>query len=202
MLYVDEAHSLGVLGRTGRGMCEHFGVDPREVDVIMSTLSKAFGSCGGAISGSRALVEYLKYTAPGFVFANGITPANTAAALASVRLLEAEPDRVTRLHERAELFLSLARERGLNTGPSQSTPVIPVILGNSLDSLRLSQALFERGINVQPILHPAVEEKAARLRFFITSRHTEKQIRDTVDAVTEELEKINPRYLHQGVALS
>ena len=77
-----------------------------------------------------------------------------------------------------------------------------MILGNSLDSLRLSQALFERGVNVQPILHPAVEEKAARLRFFITSRHTEKQIRDTVDAVTEELEKIDPRYLHQGVALS
>jgi 8-amino-7-oxononanoate synthase len=202
MLYIDEAHSVGVMGPTGRGVCEHFGIDPREVDVLMSTLSKAFGSCGGAISGSRALIEYLKYTAPGFVFANGITPANTAAALASVRLLDAEPDRVTRLHERAELFLSLARERGLNTGPSQGTPVIPVILGNSLDSLRLSQALFGRGINVQPILHPAVEEKAARLRFFITTRHTEKQIRDTIDAVTEELEKIDPRYLHQGVALS
>ncbi len=202
MLYIDEAHSLGVMGRTGRGICEHFGVDPREINVIMCTLSKAFGSCGGAIAGSRALIDYLKYTAPGFVFANGITPANTAAALAAVQLLDAEPDRVTRLAERAELFLSLARERGLNTGQSQATPVIPVILGNSIDALRLSQALFERGINVQPILHPAVEEKAARLRFFITSRHTEKQIRDTVDAVTEELEKINPRYLQQGVALS
>ncbi len=97
--------------------------------------------------------------------------------------------------------MSLARERGLNTGSSQSTPVIPVILGSSVDSLRLSQALFERGINVQPILHPAVEEKAARLRFFITTLHTEQQIRDTVDAVTEELEKINPRYLRQGALL-
>ena len=101
MLYVDEAHSIGVLGRTGRGIGEHFGVDPRDVDVWMGTLSKAFGSCGGYIAGSRALVEYLKYTAPGFVFANGITPANAAAALASVRLLDAEPERVTRLHERA-----------------------------------------------------------------------------------------------------
>ncbi|HEY1785855.1 MAG TPA: aminotransferase class I/II-fold pyridoxal phosphate-dependent enzyme, partial [Pirellulales bacterium] len=202
MLYIDEAHSLGVMGRTGRGICEHYGVDPREVDVIMATLSKAFGSCGGAISGSRALIDYLKYTAPGFVFANGITPANTAAALAAVRLLDSDPQRVARLAELAELFLSLAKERGLNTGNSHETPVIPVILGSSLDSLRLSQALFDRGINVQPILHPAVEEKAARLRFFMTAKHTEKQIRDTVDAVTEELEKINPRYLQQGVALS
>ncbi len=118
LLYVDEAHSLGVMGRTGRGICEHFGVDPREVDILMGTLSKALGSCGGAISGNRALIEYLRYTAPGFVFANGITPANSAAALASIRLLLADPDRVTRLHERSALFLSLARERGLNTGHS------------------------------------------------------------------------------------
>jgi 8-amino-7-oxononanoate synthase len=202
LLYIDEAHSLGVMGKTGRGICEHYGVNPREVDIMMGTLSKALGSCGGAIVGDRALIEYLKYTAPGFVFANGMTPANVAAALTAIQVLEAEPERVTRLHERAELFLSLARERGLNTGNSHSTPVIPVILGSSIDSLRLSEVLFERGINVQPILHPAVEEKAARLRFFITTRHTEKQIRDTVDAVTEELEKINPRYLKQGVALS
>ena len=77
---------------------------------------------------------------------------------------------------------------------SSGSAVVPVILGNSLDSLRLAQALFDRGINVQPILHPAVEEKAARLRFFITSSHTERQIRETVDAVAEELEKISPRY--------
>ena len=83
---------------------------------------------------------------------------------------------------------------------SKDSPVVPVILGNSMDCLRLSQALFERGINVQPILHPAVEEQAARLRFFITSNHTEQQIRDTVDAVAEELEKIDPRYLVRSPA--
>jgi 7-keto-8-aminopelargonate synthetase-like enzyme len=144
-------------------------------------------------------VEYLKYTDPGFVFAAAISPPNTAAALASLQLLEDEPQRVAVLHERAELFLSLARQRGLDTGMSQGSSVIPVIIGNSLDSLRLSQALFERGINVQPIRHPAVEEKAARLRFFITSKHTEKQIRDTVNAVVEELERIDPRYLQPVV---
>jgi 8-amino-7-oxononanoate synthase len=194
-LYIDEAHSIGVLGARGRGIAEHFSIHPKDVDIWMGTLSKSFGSCGGYIAGSNALVEYLKYTAPGFVYAAGISPANAAAALASIRLLEAEPQRVATLHERCELFLNLARARGLNTGMSGGTAVLPVILGNSMDSLRLSQALFERGINVQPILHPAVEEKAARLRFFITSDHTEAQIRETIDAVAEELEKIDPRYL-------
>ncbi len=202
LLYVDEAHSMGVLGPNGRGITEQFDVDPRDVDVLMGTLSKALGSCGGYIAGSQALVEYLKYTAPGFVFANGITPSNTAAALAALHLLERDPGRVARLRDRAELFLTLARERGLNTGVSHGTPVIPIILGNSLDALRLGHAMFARGVNVQPILHPAVEEKAARLRFFVTAAHSEAQIRETVDALAEELEKINPKYLVQGAAAS
>ncbi len=198
-LYIDEAHSIGVLGNRGRGISEHFKIPARDVDIWMGTLSKSFGSCGGYIAGNQALIEYLKYTAPGFVYAAGISPANAAAALASLRLLEAEPERVQRLHERAELFLNLARQRGLNTGMSHGSPVLPVIIGNSIDCLRLSQALFERGINVQPILHPAVEEKAARLRFFITSNHTERQIRETVDAVADELARIDPAYLVPGI---
>ena len=195
MLYIDEAHSIGVLGNHGRGVGEHFGIPSKDVDVWMGTISKALGSCGGYIAGSQVLVEYLKYTAPGFVFAGGISPSNAGAALAAIQLLEAEPERLTRVHERAAQFLSLARQRGLNTGMSKGTPVVPVIIGNSMDALRLSQALFARGINVQPILHPAVEEQATRLRFFITSDHTETQIRETVAAVAEELEKIDPRYL-------
>ncbi len=190
LLMVDEAHSLGVLGKTGRGIGEHFGVNRADVDVWMCTLSKTFASCGGYISGSKALVEYLKFTAPGFVFSVGISPANTAAALAALKLLEKEPQRVDRLRKNCELFLKLAKERGLDTGLSKDSAVIPVIIGNSVQSLMLSKGLFGRGINVQPIVHPAVEEKAARLRFFITSAHTEKQIRYTVDATAEELAKL------------
>jgi 7-keto-8-aminopelargonate synthetase-like enzyme len=88
----------------------------------------------------------------------------------------------------------LARQRGLNTGLGNNTPVVPVITGNSLHALKLSQALFERGINVQPILHPAVEEEAARLRYFITALHTKEQIATAVNATAEELAKINPHY--------
>ncbi|OHB83076.1 MAG: fatty acyl-AMP ligase [Planctomycetes bacterium RBG_16_64_12] len=195
LLMIDEAHSVGVLGPHGRGIGEHFDVDRNDVDVWMGTVSKALGSCGGYIAGSGPLVEYLKYTAPGFVFSNGISPALAAAATAAIRLLEAEPHRAVRLQQRARLFLELAKQGGLNTGMSKGTPVVPVILGNSLDCLRLSKAMAARGVNVQPILHPAVEEKAARLRFFLTSLHTEEQIRYTIDAMVEELEKINPEYL-------
>jgi 8-amino-7-oxononanoate synthase len=190
LLMIDEAHSIGVLGETGRGIGEEFDVDRKDVDVWMCTLSKTFASCGGYISGSKQLVEYLKYTTPGFVFSVGLSPPNAAAALAALRLLNKEPERVEQLRVNSRLFLDLAIERGLDTGMCDGTPVVPVIIGNSIISLKLSRALFLRGINVLPILHPAVEEKAARLRFFITSCHTEEEIRTTVNAVAEELEKL------------
>jgi 8-amino-7-oxononanoate synthase len=197
-LLIDEAHSVGVLGRRGRGIGEHFDIHPADVDFWMGTLSKALGSCGGYIAGSQAMVEYLKYTAPGFVFSCGIPASNTAAALAAIHLLEEEPERVSRLRDNSRLFLSLAKSWGMNTGNSKDTPVVPVILGNSLHCLEMSQLMERRGVNVQPILHPAVEEKAARLRFFITSNHTEEQIRYTVQALAEELAKIDPSYVQRS----
>ncbi len=194
MLMIDEAHSIGVLGKHGRGIGEHFDVDPGDVDIWMGTMSKSLGSCGGYIAGSRALIEYLKYTAPGFVFSVGIPPSAAAAALASLRVLQRQPWRVQRLRELSALFLQLAQARGLNTGLSQGTPIVPIILGNSIHCLQLSRALFRRGINVQPILYPAVEENAARLRFFITCTHTEEQIRYTIDTMAEELAQMDDRY--------
>lgn len=189
-LMVDEAHSIGVLGEHGRGIGELFGANPADVDLWMGTFSKSFASCGGYIAGCKEVVEYLKYTAPGFVYSVGMSPANTAAALAALRLLEAEPQRVTRLHERAKLFLDLARQRGLNTGTSAGSPVIPIIVGETYKCIKLSQALFDRGINVQPLGAPSVPEGTARLRFFVTSTHTEAQIRSTVDILAQEWAKL------------
>ena len=112
MLMVDEAHSIGVLGESGRGIGEHFSVNRADVDLWMGTLSKSFASCGGYIAGCGALIDYLKYTSPGFVYSVGMTPANTAAALAAVRLLEQEPQRVSRLRSRAKTLWDMLRERG------------------------------------------------------------------------------------------
>jgi 7-keto-8-aminopelargonate synthetase-like enzyme len=187
LLMIDEAHSIGVLGATGRGIGEHFGVDRADVELWSGTLSKALGGSGGYVGGSRELIEFLKYTTPGFIFTTGIAPAMAAAALAAIRTIRNEPEHLRRLHDLSALFLNLAREAGLDTGDSEGTPVVPCIVRSSATALKLSNALLRRGINANPILYPAVPEHKARLRFFITSCHSEEQIRYTVKVLAEEL---------------
>lgn len=188
MLMVDEAHSIGVLGKTGRGIAEHFGISPNDVEIWMGTLSKAFASCGGYIAAKRPLVEYLRYTTPGFLYSVGMTPANAAAALEAVRLLVREPDRVTQLHARATLFRHLLKNENIDVEVNSSSPVIPAIVGDTTRCLRISQEMFERGINVQGIYYPAVENNASRLRFFLTCLHTEEQIYRTVSTLKQVLD--------------
>jgi len=182
-LMVDEAHSFGVLGERGFGVIEHFGLDPNDVEIWMGTLSKALASSGGYIAGKLGMVEYLKFTAPGFVFAAAMPPPDTAAALAAVRVMKSEPQRVARLRERSQLFLELGKARNLATGTSSGSPIVPLITGDSVRAVLLSDELFKQGIVAQPIVHPAVEHSAARLRFFINALHTEQEIRTTVEAV-------------------
>ncbi len=188
-LIVDEAHSIGVLGPSGRGIAHHFpGIDPRDVDLWMGTLSKSFASCGGYIAGSSHLVDYLKYTAPGFLYSVGIPAPNAAAALKSLELMQRHPEIVEQLRQRSKLFLDLARRKGINTGLSAGAAVIPAIIGDSNRSMQVSHAMAARRINVQPIVYPAVEENAARLRFFISATHSEEEIRRAVDVLAEELQ--------------
>lgn len=185
LMLVDEAHSLGTTGPTGRGIGEQSGIARSDVDLWMGTLSKALASCGGYIAGSSEIVEYLRYTAPGFVYSVGMPPSNAAAALAALSVLRSQPHRVARLRELSIMFLRLAQEQGLDTGSASGTPVVPIIVGNSVKSLRLARALFDRGILVHPILPPAVPEHSARLRFFITTTHSDDQIRRTVSAISD-----------------
>lgn len=176
-LMVDEAHSLGVLGDTGLGIAEHCGVPGKDVDIWMGTLSKTLAGCGGYIAGSQALVDILKFAAPGFVYSVGLAPSLAAASLMALRIMLREPERVHNLREKAGLFLELARKAGLDTGNSLGFSIIPVIIGSSRKAIMLSNQLFEQGINVQPIIHPAVEERSARLRFFLSSMHSDEDIR-------------------------
>jgi 8-amino-7-oxononanoate synthase/acyl carrier protein len=190
-LIIDEAHSIGVLGPSGRGIAHHFpGIDPNEVDLWMGTLSKSLASCGGYIAGSLPIVRYLKFTAPGFLYSVGMSPPNAAAAFKSLQLMQRHPEIVEQLRQRSKLFLEMARARRIDTGFSAGAAVIPAIIGNSTRCMQLSQALADRKINVQPIVYPAVEENAARLRFFISATHSEEEIRYAVQALAEELEKV------------
>ena len=186
-LMVDEAHSLGVMGATGRGIREHFGLPGNAVDIWMGTLSKALAGCGGYIAGETALVEHLKFLAPGFLYSVGMPPAVAGASLAALRRMLAMPERAKTLQQRGALFLDQARAAGIDTGYSTGLAVIPAIVGSSLRAARLSAALFERGINVQPILYPAVPEQSARLRFFVSALHSEQQILETIEILAHEV---------------
>lgn len=189
-LMVDEAHSFGVMGPGGLGIREHFGLPGSDVDIWMGTLSKSLAGCGGYIAGESALVEHLKCLAPGFLYSVGMAPHLAAASLAALRILRKEPWRVLQLQERGASFLRQARQAGIDTGTCAGLAVIPALAGGSLRAARLSDALFERGINVQPILYPAVPEKAARLRFFLAHEHTEAQVEAAVRALAEELGRL------------
>ena len=189
-LMVDEAHALGVLGSTGRGTFEHLDVDPREVDIWMGTLSKTSSSCGGYIAGTAALVEILKANAGGFVYSVGLAPPLAAAALASFSILRSSPDRVAKLNQNGRLFLENARDRGLDTGTSAGHSVVPVIVGDSLRAVELSNRLFSHGINALPIIHPAVPERLARIRFFLTCGHTTEQIELAVEKTSVLLNEL------------
>ena len=185
-LMVDEAHSFGVMGDTGFGLRQHFNLQGQDVDIWMGTLSKSLASCGGFIAGETALIEHLKFLAPGFLYSVGMAPATAAAALAALGCLRREPERARTLQQRGLLFRDEALAAGIDVGSSTGMAIVPAITGNSIKAVRISNALFERGIHVQPILYPAVPEKAARLRFFISCEHSEEQIRETVRVLREE----------------
>jgi len=186
-LMVDDAHGCGVLGRTGRGIAEHCGVDARKVDIWMGTLSKAYASCGGYIAGNSELIDILRYSAPGFVFSVGLPPSLTAAALAALRVLKREPERVQRLQENGALFLREARTMGLDTGRAIGIGMLPLMVGASTRAAKMVTRMYKRGINTSLIIYPGVPLNAGRLRFFLRADSTAPEIRSAIQVFKEEL---------------
>ncbi len=184
-LMVDEAHSACVIGEHGGGVDEYFGLEPTDIDIKMGTLSKGLGTCGGYLAGSAALIEYLRYNIPGFVFSVGISPPIAAATLAAVRLLREDSSPVAALQKNIAHFVSKAREANLNICLAGETAIIPILVGGDAEAFRLSAMLMERGICVPPAVYPAVPMGKARLRFCVTSSHKAEQI----DYAIEELLK-------------
>ncbi len=189
-LMVDEAHALGVLGARCRGIAEHFGADAGDVDIWMGTLSKTLASCGGFIAGSAALVDILKCSGSGFVYSVGMAPPTAAAAIKAFELIDREPERIERLQKNSAAFVSTAKAAGLDTGRGQGFAVVPIMVGDSLRAAKLAERLLDHGINVMPILYPAVPMQAARLRFFISAEHTADQIDAAIRATKLELDRL------------
>ncbi len=171
-LMIDEAHSIGVLGATGRGVSEHFNVDPNRIDFIIGTLSKTFVSCGGFIGTRKLVAEWLRYTLPGFIYSVGLAPPIVASAHAALRVFRNEPQRVAKMRRNSLYFLERAREAGLEVGDAIGAGVVPVIFDSVEETMRMSHHLMAGGFYVPPIVHVGVPKDKPRLRFFISEKHT------------------------------
>ncbi len=198
-LLVDEAHSACVIGETGGGVDEYFGLAPDDVDIKMGTLSKGLGTCGGYLAGSRNLIEYLRYNLPGFVFSVGISPPLAAATLESVRQLRSNPQIMADMRRNIACFVAEAKARKLDLCLAGQTAIIPVLVGRDEDAFLLSNKMRERGVFVPPAVYPAVPKNKARLRFCVISEHKPEQIvqaLDTLTALADELGIVLPSPAH------
>ncbi|MFY9552873.1 MAG: pyridoxal phosphate-dependent aminotransferase family protein [Thermoanaerobaculia bacterium] len=177
---VDDAHGIGVLGKTGRGTAEHFGLE-RDVDLIMGTFSKSMASVGGFIAGDATVIDYIKHRARTLIFSAAPPPASAAAALATLDIMDREPQRRERLWENTEFFADGLRSLGFDTGESR-TPVVPVVVGEDLTALRMVHRLQEEGVFVNCVLSPATPPGRALIRTSLMATHTREQLARVLSA--------------------
>jgi 8-amino-7-oxononanoate synthase len=179
-IMVDDAHGIGVMGPNGRGTAEHFGVEG-DVDLVMGTFSKSFASLGGFVAGSAKVVSFIKHSARSLIFSAAATPASVAAVLASLAIIENEPERRERLWRVTERMRSGFREMGYDTGSSQ-TPIIPLRIGDDEKGIMLWKLLRDAGIFTTPVIYPAVPEGQAMIRTSYSANHTDEELDIVLDA--------------------
>jgi len=189
LLMVDEAHSLGVLGATGTGIEEHFGMGPETVDIKMGTFSKSIPSVGGFVAGSAKMIMGLKHKARGFIYSAAIPPASAAASIAALQVIRDEPERVRSLQDKFAYFLGKLKAAGFDLLSSQAA-IAPVVCGSDEQATRLMMHCVEHGIFVQAILPPVVPVGLARLRATVTANHTIEEIDVGVEVLTEGARKL------------
>lgn len=196
-LMVDEAHSVGVLGKTGRGIEEHFGMEG-VIDIKMGTLSKTIPSVGGYIAGKKELIDYLRHSVRGYIFSAALPPAQAAAAAEAFRVIMDEPWRVEKLRRNTELFLNSLKQAGFDTLYSQ-TAIVPIICGDDDTAFEMTRACHERGLFVLPVVSPAVPQNLARLRTTVTAAHSEEDIEVAVEKIIDAAKEVKPEIMSEKV---
>ncbi len=186
MVMVDDAHGDGVLGRDGRGIIDHFGLEGK-VEIDMGTLSKAFGCLGGYIAGSKELKDYLINAARSFIFTTAHPPCVVAACMEALGMIQQEPQHLKNLWDNTRYFKKAMRELGFDIGRSQ-TPITPVMAGESKRAMELSKLLFEEGLFAKPIVFPLVAKEKARVRIIINAHHTKEDLNEAL-AIFERVGK-------------
>jgi 8-amino-7-oxononanoate synthase len=174
---VDDAHGIGVMGKNGRGTLEHFDVED-EVDLVMGTFSKSFSSLGGFVAGEKKVISYIKHHARALIFSASITPASVASALATLSIIQREPERREKLWKVTKKMKDGFQSMGYETGPTES-PIIPVIIGRDELTFMMWRLLKEEGIFANPIIYPAVPQGEALIRTSYSATHSEEEL-DTV----------------------
>jgi len=191
VMMVDDAHASGVFGTNGRGTVDHFKMHGR-VDVQVGTLSKAIGALGGYVAGTKSLIEFLYHRARPFLFSTSHPPAVVAACIAAIDILEQEPELIDRLWDNTRFFKAGLKELGFNTGLSES-PITPVIAGEGVLAMKLSDRLFEEGVFAQGIAFPTVARDAARVRTIVTATHTRDELQFALDTFARVGRELNIR---------
>ena len=178
-LMVDEAHSIGVLGKTGHGIEEHFGLEG-VVDIHMGTLSKTIPSIGGYLAGDKDLITYLKHNSRPFIFSASLPPVAAATAIACLEVIKDEPERITSLHKNIKQFKDGLNSMGYNTMNS-TTSIVPILIGEEEDTLKLCKIVNDEGVFICPILFPAIPKGTNRLRAHVQATHTSEDIDKTLN---------------------
>lgn len=181
---IDEAHATGVVGKTGRGLVEHFGGG--HPDVVVGTLSKALGSSGGFVCGRQVLIDFLRNVSRPYIFSTAFSPADVGGALGALRFLESHPERVERLRSNISFFSGCLRDKGVAVKTSQSA-IVPILIGDEARALAVSEQLRRSGILVPAIRFPTVAHGAARLRVSLMATHTEKELCSAAEAISQAL---------------
>ena len=189
-IMVDDAHAIGVIGKQGRGTASHFNLTD-DVDLIMGTFSKSFGSLGGFIAADHATIHYLRNTSRSVMFSASMPPANIAAVDCAVDIMLNEPERIQHLWDLTEYARNAFQANGFDTGKSE-TPIIPLFVRGDNDTvLSLTQHMFENGVFINPILSPAVPKESTLVRFSLMATHTFEQVDEAIDKLTKGFKKFN-----------
>ena len=183
LLMVDEAHSLGVLGATGHGVPEHFGLKPGVVDVTMGTFSKTFAGCGGFVAAGEELTTFLRHHARGYIFSGALSATQAGTAIAAIDVLEREPELVARLQQNTHHYLTGLKASGFDTSQSV-TPIVPIMTGTHEIALEVTRLCRSEGLFVIPVCYPTVPVDAPRLRTGVSAVHTTAEIDFALDVLT------------------
>ncbi len=186
---VDDAHGLGVIGKTGRGTGEYFGMED-DIDLIMGTFSKSLASLGGYVAGKKEVIEYIKHTSRPYIFSASITPASVSSALAALNILKSEPERVKHLNDISDYMRKRLKENGVNIIESK-TPIIPIYTYDDEKTFLACKMLLDRGVYVNPVVSPATPVGKSLLRTSYTANHTKEIIDEAVDKIVEVLKLLN-----------